>query len=56
MGLDFDMKALGDQGGIGCTSMKERAENLGGNLVVHSSLGEGTQVVATIDFQSSTTL
>ena len=54
-GIGFDINTLDGQGGIGLASMKERAENLGGNLVVHSSPGEGTQVKATIDFLSSTT-
>jgi len=54
-GIGFDMDTIGDHGGIGLSSMKERTENLGGNLIVHSSPGEGTQVVATIDFRSSTT-
>ena len=54
-GAGFDTSAFGDQGGIGLESMKERAENLGGNLVVHSSPGEGTQVKTTIDFHSTTT-
>jgi signal transduction histidine kinase len=52
-GAGFDMSALGDQGGIGLASMKERAENLGGKLVVHSSPGEGAQVQATLDLQSA---
>ena len=54
-GAGFDVNALGDQGGIGMASMKERAEKLGGNLVVHSSPGEGTQVKATLDVQSAAT-
>ena len=49
-GAGFDMSAFGDQGGIGLSSMKERAENLGGDLAIHSSPGEGTSVKATIDF------
>ena len=53
-GAGFDMRPLGDQGGIGLSSMKERAENLGGNLTINSSPGEGTQVKATIGFQSTT--
>jgi signal transduction histidine kinase len=53
-GAGFDKSALGDQGGIGLSSMKERAENLGGDLTIHSSPGEGTSVKATIGFQSMT--
>jgi signal transduction histidine kinase len=53
-GAGFDMSALGGQGGIGLASMKERTKKLGGNFIVHSSPGEGTQVKATIGFQSTT--
>ncbi len=53
-GAGFDMRPFGDQGGIGLSSMKERAENLGGNLAINSSPGEGTQVKATIGFRSET--
>jgi signal transduction histidine kinase len=52
-GAGFDMSALGDQGGIGLTSMRERAENIGGNLVIYSSPDGGTQVKATLDLQST---
>ncbi len=53
-GAGFDMRPFADQGGIGLSSMKERAENLGGNLAINSSPGEGTQVKATIGFRSKT--
>jgi signal transduction histidine kinase len=49
-GKGFNTSTLAGHGGIGLSSMKERAENLGGNLVVQSSPGEGTQVKATIGF------
>ena len=52
-GAGFDMSALGDQGGIGMDSMKERAENLGGDLTIHSSPGVGTQVQVTLELQSA---
>jgi signal transduction histidine kinase len=52
-GIGFDMSTTG-AGGIGLSSMKERAEKLGGDLAIHSSPGEGTSVKATIGFQSMT--
>jgi signal transduction histidine kinase len=52
-GVGFNNSALGDQGGIGLASMKERAENLGGYLTIHSSPGEGTQVQVTLELQSA---
>jgi two-component system sensor histidine kinase ChiS len=53
-GVGFEPNKFGDRGGIGLASMKERAENLGGELVVHSQPGEGTRVTATLDIRSST--
>ena len=52
-GVGFNNSALGDQGGIGLASMKERAENLGGYLTIHSNPGEGTQVQVTLELQSA---
>jgi len=52
-GVGFDMSAPG-AGGIGLSSMKERAEKLGGELAIQSIPGKGTVVIATIGFQSMT--
>jgi signal transduction histidine kinase len=49
------MSAFGDQGGIGLASMKERAEKLGGDLIIDSSPNQGTKVKATLDVQSAAT-
>jgi len=54
-GVGFDMSAFGDQGGIGLASMKERAEKLGGDLIIDSSPNQGTKVKATLDVQSAAT-
>ncbi|MCP3907511.1 MAG: sensor histidine kinase, partial [Oceanicoccus sp.] len=43
-GQGFDTAATGKQGGIGLVSMRERAERLGGVLMISSTLGEGTRV------------
>jgi len=53
-GAGFDVNKLDNQGGIGLSSMKERAENLGGDLTVHSSPGEGTQVKVILDIPPDT--
>jgi signal transduction histidine kinase len=45
-GRGFDMKAeTFHQGGIGLTTMRERAERLGGSLEVRSVPGQGTTVL-----------
>jgi signal transduction histidine kinase len=47
-GQGFAMESLRDRKGMGLTSMKERAENLDGELLIDSKPGEGTEVVAKI--------
>lgn len=47
-GCGFDHEAAGDTGGLGLRTMRERAERLGGTLVVRSALGQGTTVEARI--------
>ena len=51
-GPGFDPEKITDGGGpgerLGLSSMRERVALLGGNLEVHSSPGEGTEVVAEI--------
>ena len=51
-GIGFDPKIPSqwdkDKGGFGLISMRERAQLLGGELTVKSSLGRGTSVVAVI--------
>lgn len=41
-GCGFDPQAVADKGGLGLTSIRERVEDLGGELNVVSSPGEGT--------------
>jgi signal transduction histidine kinase len=41
-------------GGVGLTSMRERAEEVGGRLVLESSAGSGTTVRATLPLDSPT--
>jgi signal transduction histidine kinase len=41
-GCGFDLQAVGDKGGLGLTSIRERVEGLGGELNVISSPGQGT--------------
>lgn len=42
-GKGFEMATL-DQGGIGLSSMNERARKLGGNLTISSKAGQGTRI------------
>jgi signal transduction histidine kinase len=43
-GAGFDLSAAGKDGGLGLTSMRERAEKVGGMLDITSAPGEGTRV------------
>jgi signal transduction histidine kinase len=47
-GNGFDPDALDDSGGIGLSSMRERAEKLGATLAIQSTPGKGTQVLVRI--------
>ncbi|MBN1810504.1 MAG: PAS domain-containing protein [Anaerolineae bacterium] len=47
-GGGFDLGAAGKDGGLGLTSMRERAEKVGGVLDITSALGEGTRVKACV--------
>ncbi len=48
-GVGFDAYAVGETGGIGLVSMRERTEKLGGDLVVRSTPGKGTSVKAIVE-------
>jgi signal transduction histidine kinase len=43
-GRGFEPDALSDSGGLGLLSMRERAEKLGGSLMVIASPGKGTRI------------
>jgi two-component system NarL family sensor kinase len=43
-GRGFDTGAVGEKGGMGLVSMRERAEKLGGTLQIISAPGKGTRV------------
>jgi signal transduction histidine kinase len=47
-GTGFDPEAMDDTGGIGLSSMRERAEGLGASLAIRSTPGKGTQVLVHI--------
>jgi signal transduction histidine kinase len=49
-GSGFELDAVArDRGGMGLTSMRERAEALGGDFDISSAVGEGTQVEVRFD-------
>jgi signal transduction histidine kinase len=47
-GKGFEMDLAGSCGGLGLTSMRERAEGIGGILEIYSQPGEGTRISASI--------
>jgi signal transduction histidine kinase len=53
-GLGFDRDSLGDEGGIGLDSMRERVEKIGGVLTIASKPGEGTHVKASVPMKAPT--
>jgi signal transduction histidine kinase len=49
-GVGFDLSAVEERGGLGLTSMRERAEKIGGKLDIISAPGKGTRVRACTKF------
>ncbi len=47
-GIGFDADAISDKGGMGLTSIQERAENLGGTFLFDSSPGKGALLKVTV--------
>ena len=47
-GIGFDPDVMDDRGGMGLSSMRERAEKLGATLTIQSAPGKGTQVLIRI--------
>jgi len=43
-GIGVDLSTAGEQGGMGLTSMRERAERLGADLCIDSAIGGGTSI------------
>ncbi|MCB0155308.1 MAG: GAF domain-containing sensor histidine kinase, partial [Anaerolineae bacterium] len=52
-GLGFDPRQTADSGGIGMTSMRERAERLDGSLTILSKPGEGTRLTVNLPTRRS---
>jgi PAS domain S-box-containing protein len=51
-GFDIVPKGAGPSGGMGMTTMRERAEALGGHLAVQSARGEGTRVCVEVSLST----
>ena len=47
-GRGFDASVVAGSGGMGLLGMRERAERLGGSVVIESAPGEGTAVAVTL--------
>jgi len=52
-GKGFDFQTVGHNGGLGLVSMKERAEKLGGTLMISSKPGAGATIRARVSVQES---
>jgi signal transduction histidine kinase len=50
-GRGIDRAASADRGGLGLTSMRERAERLGGTLAIESAPGQGTHLSVALSWQ-----
>lgn len=50
-GRGFDVNTLGDEGGIGLDSMKERAEKLSGGIRIESENENGTRILVRIPYK-----
>ncbi len=47
-GRGFDVDSMGDKGGMGLKVIKDRVEMLGGNIDIHSTIGQGTHIIFVI--------
>ncbi|MFN8597509.1 MAG: PAS domain S-box protein [Anaerolineae bacterium] len=52
-GRGFEQAAITDRGGLGLTSMRERAEQLGGTLMLDSTPERGTHLTVDISWQEA---
>jgi PAS domain S-box-containing protein len=53
LGFDADAARFAQQGHLGLVGMQERAEMLGGSLVIESAVGTGTTVVVEVPYDHS---
>jgi signal transduction histidine kinase len=51
-GCGFDLEAVKGEGGLGLTSIRERADELGGTFSVTSAPGKGTRVKVSLETES----
>jgi signal transduction histidine kinase len=51
-GCGFDPQAIGDHGGLGLISLRERAAKLGATVHIHSAPGAGTRVIVDCRLQT----
>jgi NarL family two-component system sensor histidine kinase LiaS len=51
-GLGFDAESANQTGSLGLLSMRERLRMIGGEFLIHSEIGRGTQVEARLPMVS----
>jgi signal transduction histidine kinase len=52
-GCGFDPQTVGEKGGLGLTSIRERVEGLGGELNIVSSPGQGTALKVNVNLSDT---
>ena len=52
-GVGFDLESVGNNGGLGFVSMRERLNLVGGELLIESQPSGGTQIKACVSLNSS---
>jgi signal transduction histidine kinase len=50
-GKGFRLLEIDDSGGLGLTSMRERVDSLGGNLIIDSEIGGGSRIQVRLDLK-----
>lgn len=49
-GVGFAIDQIASKQGFGLLGMSERAERIEGQLIIHSQLGEGTEIIVIVNW------